>query len=161
MVWGLWTVRGGDSTTGQFRLNATTGSIRAIAPIFRPASGFPRARHRHPSHHLVSFVFACDSASVLRTRSPPATDAPRTTNARAPSLVPDPPVPSHRSPNISSDLHHAHVRWNQVCAAQAGASVCLTYARGRLCLPIGRMMRLAWANGHPTAVTVHAARRRY
>jgi len=40
-----------------------------------------------------------------------------------------------------SDLHDAHVRWNKVCAAQAGASVRLLYAGMPLCLGDRGVMR--------------------
>ncbi|RAR15399.1 GTP-binding protein rho3 precursor [Stemphylium lycopersici] len=43
------------------------------------------------------------------------------TNARAPSLVPDPTEPTCRRLSLPG-LHDAYVRWNKVCAAQAGAS---------------------------------------
>jgi len=82
------------------------------------------------------------------------------TNARALSLVPEPTERTHRR-FFSPNLHHAHVRWNKVCAAQAGTPVRLLHAGEPLCLANPAAMRRHLANRLLTAATAHAARLRY
>jgi hypothetical protein len=59
---------------------------------------------------------------------------------RARPLVPEPTTRTNRRRSLP-DLHDAHVRWNKVCAAQAGASVRLLYAGMPLCSRHWAMMR--------------------
>lgn len=93
----------------------------------------------HPYRHPLTVSGATLALVLTTSTATTATVVLCCTNARAP-LVPEPTTRTIRRVSPFG-LDDAHVRWNKVCAAQAGASVRLLCAGMPLCSRDRGMMR--------------------
>ena len=148
----------GLTPTVHLQIHPSPTSLDQHPPAFITKHPYPHPSLGH-SHTTLTSVLPVPIATATAT----TTTVLCSTNARALSLslslVPEPTERTHRRV-FSPNLHHAHVRWNKVCAAQAGTPVCLLHAGEPLCLGDPAAMRRHLANRLSTAATAHAARLR-
>lgn len=125
----------------------STLNPNSIAASLEPGPGTP------PSSRIA--IASCprpDARSFASDQRSCATNAPALLTSTTPSPLPIVFACLRLSSPVFAHLHNAHVRWNKIRTAQAGASVCLT-------CDVSQNERLMRANLYATAATAHVERR--